>query len=172
MTANDRMWIVLRALEANAVAYGFGNVPSVVMLAQSAHETGGWTSNLCVEHNNAFGMMLPQQRETTAIGGVPNDAHGGAQFAVYASLEDSAIDYLMRQRAFHIANTQDVEEYVADTVSSGYAEDPDYAGKWLAWIIKLNDGGVGEAPPPGDEASEKAVGIGALLFLAWLATSH
>ncbi len=57
-----------------------------ILTAQAAHETGNFTSQIFRENNNAFGMKLPAQRRTTAIG--ENKKH-----AVYRSVADSVKDF-------------------------------------------------------------------------------
>lgn len=170
MTPNERRWIVLRAIEDHAASFGYSLVPSVLILGQAELESGGFTSNLAVNANNVFGMRMPTVRDTTAIGSVT--AEGGAAFAKYASLSDAVKDYFMRQRNFNIPNTADVEQYIAATVESGYATDPDYSDKWASVALALNDGGLGdpppevaygpEPPPPAGSAQAASTNIGTL----------
>jgi uncharacterized FlgJ-related protein len=63
--------------------------PDIVM-AQAKIETGHFTSKVFKENNNLFGMRLPRQRSTTAIGEQYNHAN-------YTSWRQSVIDYKLWQ---------------------------------------------------------------------------
>ena len=63
--------------------------PDIVM-AQAKIETGHFTSKVFKENNNLFGMRLPRQRSTTAIG----EQYKHAQ---YTSWRQSVIDYKIWQ---------------------------------------------------------------------------
>lgn len=63
--------------------------PDIVM-AQARIETGHFTSKVFRENNNLFGMKLPRQRSTTAIGEQYNHA-------TYTSWRQSVIDYKIWQ---------------------------------------------------------------------------
>lgn len=114
---------VARAVVDAAPRFGFDRVPMGLVVAQSALETGAWTSRIFRENHNAFGMKLPTRRDTLATG----ERYG---HATYNSVPDSVADYFMRQRAYGIPNTADPREYMAATIASGYATDPGYLDKW------------------------------------------
>lgn len=160
MTIPERRAAVLAGLGRKA-QYGFAQVPIEVMLAQSDLESATWTSDLCIEANNAFGMTYPLQRETTSIRGEWVIAEGGKKFAKYRSLEDSAEDYLMRQRYFHIHDTPTALDYMQETVESNYGSGANYMVAWASRIVGLDEE-LTEA-----EASEEG-GSGALLLLGGL----
>lgn len=63
--------------------------PDIVM-AQAKIETGHFTSKVFRENHNLFGMKLPEQRNTTAIGEQNNHAS-------YTSWRQSVIDYKLWQ---------------------------------------------------------------------------
>lgn len=63
--------------------------PDIVM-AQAKIETAHFTSKIFRENNNLFGMKLPRQRSTTAIG----EQHNHAE---YTSWRQSVIDYKLWQ---------------------------------------------------------------------------
>lgn len=125
--------LLLSTIERLAPQYGFGDVSPALLVAQSELETGGWTSAIFRENRNAFGMKHPSVRPTTSIG-------SSRGHAVYRSVEDSVKDYFLRQQNFRIPNTPDVARYVASTVGTGYAEDPQYVGKWLRLYSNQPDG--------------------------------
>lgn len=126
MTANDRKAEVVAAVQEWAAAYGYYQVDPRVIVAQSRHETGAWSSDLIQRANNAFGMMHPTRRATFSTGPTTNG------YATYDSLADSVKDYFLRQRTFNVPNTSDDRTYMAATVASGYAEDPAYLDRWAA----------------------------------------
>lgn len=113
------------------------NLPEIYALclfSQAQHETGRFTSNLFLNANNAFGMKVantrPQQRS-----GVFELPEGN--FAMYADVESSYNDRIaLDDYARRVMPTQltDVREYCSSVVNSGYALDPTYLGKWLAFI--------------------------------------
>ena len=53
---------------------GINNELSGFMVAQSAHETNGWTSDVFKEKNNAFGMMKPDLSDYYTYTGVQYSA--------------------------------------------------------------------------------------------------
>ena len=116
---------LVAALRALAPAYGFGRVPLGLFLAQSALETGYWSSDVFRHGNNAFGLRRARVRPTPAVG-----IYAG--HAQYLSLTDSVKDYLDRQRAFRIPDTSSAEVYVEATVASGYATATRYGSSWLS----------------------------------------
>jgi len=63
--------------------------PDIVM-AQAKIETGHFTSKVFKENHNLFGMKLPKQRSTTAIGEQYNHAE-------YTSWRQSVVDYKLWQ---------------------------------------------------------------------------
>ncbi len=121
--------IVVQANVARLIS-GYGKVPIRVILAQAAHETGGFRSDIYRENRNLFGMKLPSHRPTTALS--ENRGH-----AVYSSTWKSMLDYFMRQREFNIPNTDNVDLYMYETQRSGYAEDESYIDKWKAILSQI-----------------------------------
>lgn len=114
---------LVAALVDLAPVYGYDRIPLGLFVSQSDLETDTWTSDLYRQANNAWGMKLPTVRPTPAVGTFEGHAR-------YLSVRDSVADYLARQRAFGIPN--DPARYMAATVASGYATDPDYLAKWRA----------------------------------------
>ena len=104
--------------------YGYGAVPLGLVLAQSALETGYWSSPVFLTGRNAFGLRLARVRPTPAVGIF--EGH-----AAYNSLRDSVADYLDRQRVFGIPATDDPALYVSETVASGYPTALNYGATWL-----------------------------------------
>jgi len=124
-----------------------GRVPDKAIpwiVAQSAHETGGWKSNLFKRQNNGFGMLHPRQRKTTSLG--PGSVtqpqwEGGANYASYRNLSDSAKDLLLYFDARKI-NWNDIDnatEYSAWLKSKGYygADQTQYTNALLKWMKQI-----------------------------------
>lgn len=61
--------------------------------AQAIHETGGFSSAICKENKNLFGMKQPSKRQTLAVG--TNRGH-----AVYKTYEDSLRDFVYYLQEF------------------------------------------------------------------------
>jgi flagellum-specific peptidoglycan hydrolase FlgJ len=95
-----------------------------IVYAQFKLESGNGTSKLCKEDNNLFGMRSPKQRLTTSIHCSKD------KYAVFSSIETAVIDYLIFQRTYIQANTE--EEYLV-YLSKYYAQDTNYISK----IIKI-----------------------------------
>lgn len=164
MTPAERYHILLMAILDHAASYGYGDVDPLLILAQSALESANFTSRRIEEDFNAFGMRMPAQRPTTAMPGP-----GG--FARYHSLEDSVVDYFMRQRYFDVDGSS-VSAYVASTMDPAHPyaqEGQSYVDAWLrkyagsdpddvAWTNILDEFEVVGTAPGGQSA--------VLLFLA------
>lgn len=150
MTANDRLQEIGAALFELWPSY-FGRVDVVAALAQSALETGFWSSPLVRNHSNAFGMRGPNTRpfESGAT---------SSGFAIYPSLELSVKDYLERQKQFGIpgaggdgsmtygAAGDMTDAYIEATLNSGYmtpAEVPGYRELWYDIMQSMLDQGIG-----------------------------
>lgn len=99
-----------------------------IVYAQYKLESRNGNSNLFVNHNNAFGMMYPLQRPTTAIGKTMSG------YAKYASVRESVIDYALWQAMY--ARDLCKNDYFRKL--SVYAEDEHYIYK-LKKIINENE---------------------------------
>lgn len=150
MTPQERATAVYQAILQWGPQMGYINVLPSLIYAQAYHESDGFTSNLAVTYANVFGMTFPTVRDTTATGWFQS-APGAPKFATYNSYSDAVRDYFLRQRAFHIADTDDPAQYMFDTVQSGYAEDPDYLAKWghIFQTVDPPGGGLDGSGGPG-----------------------
>ena len=92
--------------------------PKIVM-AQAIIESGTFTSNVYRNSNNLFGMKLPRQRTTTAIG-----SYNG--YAKYKGWQNSVHDYAIYQSLYYKGLGKDA---YLNKLSESYAEDPGYIGK-------------------------------------------
>jgi len=72
-----------------------------LLIAQSAHETNGWKSDIYIKNHNLFGMKMPHVRQTTAV-----KALNG--YAYYNTIEDSAADMLFWLAYEHYDYSKDV----------------------------------------------------------------
>lgn len=98
-----------------------------IVKAQVLLETGNLTSASFTKHNNLFGMKVPRQRLTLAVG-------EGLNHASYRTVEESIIDRLLYESMyFHKLNR---EQYFS-LLDKIYAEDSLYSYK-IKNIIKTN----------------------------------
>lgn len=93
-----------------------------VVLAQARLESGNFSSVLCLEHNNLFGMKLPAVRQTSAVKGTDNG------YAVYESWYDCVIDMALFQEWYRDRG-RDMDNYFEFLQAIGYAEDHAYIHK-------------------------------------------
>lgn len=109
-----------------AMKQGVPEVNSKLLAAQSAHETGNFSSNAFKKNNNAFGMAVPRVRKSPYIlgpGAVSAPAiEGGFAYAAYKNIEDSVKDVIhwlnYNKVVWNQVNTP--EKYDAFLVSKGY----------------------------------------------------
>ena len=104
------------ALELNEL------VSPEIVIRQSRLETGNFKSELCVEHNNLFGMRLARIRPTTALGATENN------YAYYEVWYDSVRDMKLFQNWYQDKG-RDLSDYYGFLKVIGYAEDPEYLNK-------------------------------------------
>lgn len=113
------VWIYISILKQ---WYGYKDISTELIYAQAKHETGNFTSRIFRENKNLFGMREPSIRPRSTSG----SAHGHATFS---SLFNSVRDYFQRQKYFKIGGQSD-DQFMVNTVDSGYAEDTQYIQKW------------------------------------------
>lgn len=134
----DRAAAIMTAAYYLGPVYGYVDLDPLLVLAQSAFETGNFTSRLIVEQRNAFGMRQPAQRPTTSTGAGPTG------FATYETLADSVEDYFIRQAYFNVPDSMLAETYIQGTLASGYSSEAHYGAAWLNKYRELIQAG---APP-------------------------
>ena len=97
---------------------GFDPSLAKMIVAQSRHETGNYSSNLFKTYNNPWGMMHPLKRQTASAGANPSG------FATYENLDDAARDYVYYLQALGYNNSYlDVRSFVSELKKKGYFED-------------------------------------------------
>ena len=101
-----------------------------VAYAQSILESGTYTSKICKENNNLFGMRLAKKRNTTALG----QRNG---FAYYQDYIHSIMDYKLYQDYCFGSKLNEMSgvEYLRALQKAGYWEDSTYISK-LQNVIK------------------------------------
>jgi len=83
-------------------------------VAVSAFETGNWTSKIYHKNHNLFGMKLPKQRKTTAIG----ENYGHAR---YKNNEQSINDFVYYlEQLYYPRYFNDLFHFVATMQGKGY----------------------------------------------------
>jgi hypothetical protein len=100
-----------------------------IILAQSYHETGHYTSFIFKNNFNLFGMKEAQMRVNLAKG--TKNGH-----AYYDSWQDSVKDYALFN-ASYLSDIKTEGEYF-EYLKQNYAEDPNYVER-LKRIIKTNN---------------------------------
>lgn len=98
-----------------------------IVFAQARIESGNFQSKLFLDYNNMFGMKMPNNRPTLAIGKTSTG------FAIFNSWKESIIDYAIYQ-SYYAKNLTE-EEYI-DFLNKNYAEDPIYSIKIKKHINK------------------------------------
>lgn len=109
----------------------YAKIPTLLILAQAKHETGNFTSDIFKTGNNLFGMKVST---ATPDGFIETGEYKG--HAQYKNAFDSIKDYFVRQKHFKISGDS-WNLYIEKTVSSGYAEDPNYNKLWADTFTKL-----------------------------------
>ena len=84
-----------------------------IVIAQARIESGNYTSAICNENNNMFGMKCAKSRATTNIG--ENRNH-----AVYETWQECVIDYAFYQTTY-MRKAKTEEQYLS-ALSASYAE--------------------------------------------------
>lgn len=97
---------------------GYDPALAKMIVAQSRHETGNYTSKLFLDWNNPWGMMHPLKRTTASAGANPSG------FATYENLDDAARDYVYYLQALgYNQSYPDVRAFVSELKKKGYFED-------------------------------------------------
>ena len=99
-----------------------------IVYAQYRIESNNGKSRLFLNNNNAFGIMYPTSRPTTAIGKT------NSGYAIYASVRESVIDYAIWQSMF--ARDYSREKYLSKLEI--YAKDDNYILKLKQIINEKN----------------------------------
>ena len=92
----DRVYVA--ALRGTDVNPGLPETLARLVVAQSKHESGNYTSNLFKSYNNAFGYSYSGSVYQVAAG---SKADNGLPIAAYNNVEDSTkeiVDYIYRRR--------------------------------------------------------------------------
>jgi len=124
---DDRFESWLRSTELTSfslkLAIDFNSITSPeIVFAQACLETGYFSSKLCIEHNNLFGMKKARKRATTAQGSA------NYNYAIYSTWYDSVKDIKLFQE-YYLSRGRDLTDYFGFLASIGYAEDPLYLTK-------------------------------------------
>lgn len=104
-----------------AIEFNCITSPEIVM-AQSRLETGNFRSDLCIGHNNLFGMKKARVRPSSAQGATDNN------YATYLTWYDSVKDLKLFQ-GWYLSRGRDLSDYYTFLEEIGYAEDPKYLVK-------------------------------------------
>ena len=113
LLTKENLWLTIKAMD---IMY-----PEIAF-AQAILETGHFKSNNCKEANNLFGMMMPNVRETVAIG---KNQRG---FAVYETWIHSVQDYALYQD-FMMRKRKMTKSQYLNFIDRKYSESKGYARK-------------------------------------------
>ena len=123
-----------------AISRGFNDTTAKLLVAQSAHETGNWTSNAFRKHNNGFGYMyLKGSKWQTGSRGLIAD--NKLPVADYKSLADSTnevVDWLKRRQnegKFKIEELNTPEKYAKALKDNKY-----YGAAYSIYLGGMIDG--------------------------------
>jgi uncharacterized FlgJ-related protein len=123
-----------------AISRGLSDTTAKLMVGQSAHETGNWTSNAFKKHNNGFGyMILKGSKWQTGKAGLIAD--NKLPVADYKSLADSTnevVDWLKRREnegKFKIADLNTPEKYAKALKDNKY-----YGATYNIYVGGMIDG--------------------------------
>lgn len=73
-------------------AQGLSKNNAKLLVAQSLHETGNYTSRLFREQNNAYGMKVPRQRKVKVK--LTSNQNTNKEYLHYETVNDSDADFL------------------------------------------------------------------------------
>lgn len=153
--ANAQEFVRMYAQHAQDVAQKTGIDPRLV-LAQAGLESG-WGSR--APGNNLFGIKGPGQRLATQEFVDGQMTPQQASFRTYGSPQESFQDYAAfiqnNPRYAPVMGAQGLDAQIDAMGKSGYATDPNYAGKlrMLARGMQLPEGAASPPPPQGGQAA-------------------
>lgn len=135
-------------VQGNDVNQGIPETLANIAVAQSAHETGGWTSNFFVNNNNAFGYSCvpgAKWQNGCSVGSADN----GIKVGNYDSIEDSAqelVDWIYRrindgEFPSDLDSITTSDQYSKLLKNAGYYGDTyqNYATDVKKWITKIGN---------------------------------
>lgn len=106
--------------------------------AISKMETAGYTSRICLDLRNMFGMKHPRERTTTSTKGFSYDSNPGVWWATYPTYQESVQDivyWLRARKSPEKFNT--LYDCISFMGSKGYFGEESvgsYFGKVMAWV--------------------------------------
>lgn len=101
-----------------------------VALAQAILESGNFKSKIAKENNNFFGMRLPKNRETTAVG-------QKSGYARYLSWKESIKDFKLWQDSLFKKRPNMTRSQYLSYISRIYSETPNYISR-IRLITQIN----------------------------------
>ena len=108
---------------------GLNDVQAKIIVAQSIHESGNYTSHVFLTDNNIFGMKMPTVRSKQFIerpSTIVMKSEGAAPYAHYATVQDSVNDLLLSWHKFNRTDWNKIytpEGYAAYLKTRGYYGD-------------------------------------------------
>jgi uncharacterized FlgJ-related protein len=107
-----------------ALELGADTLTSRIIVAQARFESGKYTNNLFVKHNNIFSMQHPRIRKTTSLGPKASAEKRRNKYASYKDIRDSVTDLFLYFKARKIDKRQpSVDAYVKLLKRKNFFED-------------------------------------------------
>lgn len=137
--------MLIRDIALALLAKGVPDLVMRNMLAQFAHETAGFTSNVFIQNNNVGGMKVPVVRKSPYIqtAGTAAPSSEGGTYAKYATPVDSALDvlHLFEFNKVVFANIQTVSQFAAWLKQKSYYGAPlvTYEAGLNYWLPIVNE---------------------------------
>lgn len=107
---------------------GLNDVQAKIIVAQSIHESGNYTSHVFKTDNNIFGMKIPAKRSKQFIerpSTIVMQSEGSTPYAHYATIQDSVNDLIL---SWHTYNRTDWNKIYTPELYAAYLKSRGYYG--------------------------------------------
>jgi uncharacterized FlgJ-related protein len=145
-----------------AMKAGLSDTTAKLLVGQSAHETGNWTSNAYKNHNNGFGYTYyaGSKWQTGNKGLIADNNQPVADYKTLSDSTNELVDWLKRRQAegkFKIDDLNTPEKYAKALKDNAY-----YGASYGTYLKGMISGIQKWA---GNLTTTKKVGIGSVLIL-------
>jgi hypothetical protein len=129
-----------QAIYDTAISRGLSDTTAKLLVGQSAHETGNWTSNAFKKHNNGFGYMYLKgsKWQTGNRGLIADNRLPVADYKNIADSTNEVIDWLKRREnegKFKISDLNTPEKYAKALKDNRY-----YGASYGVYVGGMIDG--------------------------------
>jgi hypothetical protein len=145
-----------------AIKAGLSDTTAKLLVGQSAHETGNWTSNAYKKHFNGFGYTYysGSKWQTGSRGLIADNKQPVADYKNLSDSTNEVIDWLKRRQAqgkFKISDLNTPEKYAKALEDNNY-----YTDNYSIYVKGLV---IGMKKWAGNLTTKTKVGIGSVLVL-------